>query len=89
MRYYKVVENDYIYGIGIGAGSEEITETQYNEMLSMIHNRPAAPEGFTYRLTKELEWELQELPPVEEAEATEEDFLSALAELGVNVHEEK
>ena len=89
MRYYKVFDDNYIHVIGTGAGGEEIIETQYNEMLSMIHNRPAAPEGFAYRLTKALEWELQELPPVEEAEATEEDYISALAELGVNVHEEK
>lgn len=67
---------------------EEITENQYNEILAMLRNRPTAPEGFSYRLTKELEWELQELPPVEEAEATEEDFMAALAELGVNVNEE-
>lgn len=68
---------------------EEIIENQYNEILAMLRNRPTAPEGFSYRLTKELEWELYELP-VEEAEeeATEEDFMAALAELGVNVNEE-
>lgn len=89
MRYYKVIENNYIHVIGTGAGGEEITEAEYNEILSIIHNKPTAPDGFGYRLTKELEWELYELPPVEEeTEATEEDFLSALAELGVNVNEE-
>lgn len=45
---------------------EEITETQYNEILSMLHNRPTAPDGFAYRLTANLEWELYELPVEEE-----------------------
>ena len=69
---------------------EEITEAEYNHIKSIIDNRPTAPDGFAYRLTKELEWELYELPPVEEeeTEATEEDFMAALAELGVNVNEE-
>ena len=47
---------------------KEITETQYNEILAMLHNIPTAPEGFAYRLTEELEWELYELP-AEEVEA--------------------
>ena len=90
MRYYKVIDDKYIHVIGTGAGGEEITETQYNEILSMIHNRPTAPEGCSYRLNKELEWEPYKLPPMEEeTEATEEDFMAALAELGVNIHEEK
>lgn len=42
---------------------EEITETQYSEILSMLRNRPIAPDGFAYRLTESLEWELHELPP--------------------------
>ena len=49
---------------------EEITEAKYNEILTMLHNSPTAPEGFAYRLTKELEWELYEVPvedePIEE-----------------------
>jgi hypothetical protein len=50
---------------------EEITETQYNEILSMLRNRPNAPEGFAYRLTQALEWELYELPPAEPEELSE------------------
>lgn len=47
---------------------EEITEAKYNEILTMLHNIPTAPEGFAYRLTKELEWELYEVPVEEEPE---------------------
>lgn len=42
---------------------KEITEAEYNEILSMLRNRPIAPDGFAYRLTENLEWELYELPP--------------------------
>ena len=65
---------------------EKITEAKYNEILSMLHNKPTAEEGFAYRLTVDLEWELYEVPVEEEtdAEATEEDYQNALAEFGVN-----
>ena len=57
---------------------EEITETQYNEILFMLRNAPVAPNGFAYRLTKELEWELYELPPVEEPELTADEALDII-----------
>lgn len=55
---------------------KEITAEKYNEILSILHNRPTAPEGYAYRLTESDEWELCE-QPVEEIEedpelATEE-----------------
>ena len=56
---------------------EEITETQYNEILSMLRNRPTAPDGFAYRLTRELEWELYEAP-VEEPELTADEALEII-----------
>ena len=78
MRYYKILDNNYILAIGTGNGGEEITESRYNEILSILRNRPSAPDGFGYRLTKELEWELQELPPVEEEELTAEEALAII-----------
>lgn len=57
---------------------EEITETQYSEILSMLRNRPTAPDGFAYRLTAELEWELYELPPVEEPELSADEALDII-----------
>ncbi len=64
----------------------KITEAEYNEIFQLIKNRPTAPEGYDYRLTDTLEWELYELPiegKIEEA-ATEEDYLQALERLGVS-----
>lgn len=67
--YGKYINDNYIVGVGTGAGTgSEITEDEYNEILDKINNRPTAPEGFTYRLTTALEWELVELPPIENNE---------------------
>lgn len=49
----------------------EITAEQYNEILTMLRNRPNAPEGYGYRLTDDLQWELYELTPVEVEEDPE------------------
>ena len=58
---------------------EEITETRYNEILSMLHNKPTAEKGYAYRLTADLEWELYEVPAEEtENEITEEEALEIL-----------
>ena len=72
MRYFAIKEQGIVLGVGIAQHSgEEITETQYNEILSMLSNRPTAPDGFAYRLTAEVEWELYELPILEEPQLTE------------------
>lgn len=90
MKYILLIDRGVVLGVGMAEHvGEEITENQYNEILSMLSNRPTAPDGFAYRLTAELEWELYEAPVEEdEAEATEADYISALAELGVAVNEE-
>ena len=49
----------------------EITVEKYGEIMEMIRNRPTAPEGYAYRLTESLEWELYELPVEEIEEDTE------------------
>ena len=73
---YKYINNGYIIGVGTGAGAgEPITEDEYNKILDKINNRPTAPEGFTYRLTTALEWELCELPPLENNEDSEDELI--------------
>lgn len=86
MRYYKIISNGYVLVIGTGAAGEEITKNEYDEMMSVIDNRPAAPDGYAYRLTEKLEWELAktETPDIGE-EATAEDYQAALAEMGVQI----
>ena len=87
--YFKLIEEDYIVLIGTGGGDTEITREEYETILSVIHNRPAAQPGYAYKLRTDLTWELREVPPApeEDMEATEEDYLAALAELGVSVNE--
>lgn len=87
MRYYKIIENGYIPAIGTGPGGEEISAEEYNSIMALIQSKPAAEDGYDYKLKKDLTWELYELPPVEEVdeEATAEDYIAALVELGVEV----
>ena len=85
MRFYKIINNGYLVAIGNGSGGTEITESEYNNLLEIIHNKPTAESGFDYRLKADLTWEMYELPPmpIEDEEATAEDYEAALAELGV------
>lgn len=62
MRYYIQKDEDYIYGIGTGDSGEEITETEYNDLMTMIRNRPVR-EGYGYKLKTNLTWEEYVLPP--------------------------
>ena len=57
--------------------AEEITETEYNRIKSIVSNRPTAPDGFAYRLTAEMEWELYELD-LEDPELTEAEVLDII-----------
>ena len=90
MKYCIMTENGYIDFIGTDTGGVEISREEYETILGVIENRPEAETGYTYKLRTDLTWELHEVPPMSEddAEATEEDYLAALAELGVTVDEE-
>lgn len=63
--FYKYIDDKFIIGVGIGLGGEKITEQEYNSILDKINNRPEAPEGYSYRLTTAMEWELCETPNIE------------------------
>lgn len=76
--FYKYINDKFIIGVGTGTGGEEITEQEYNSILDKINNRPEAPEGYSYRLTTAMEWELCEVPKTEptaeEIIESEEDY---------------
>ena len=63
MRYYKRISNNYILAIGTGNGNDEITEQEYNEIMSVIQFCPNE-EGKGYRLCTDLTWEEYDIPPV-------------------------
>lgn len=85
--FYKVIENGYITGIGTNGPDtvEAITEEEYRELRSIIHDAPHdAPVGYAYMLRADtLTWELVELPPEPDAEAEISDYEQELADLGV------
>lgn len=71
--FYKYINKNFIIGVGTGSGGEEITEKEYNSILEKINNRPEAPEGYSYRLTTAMKWELCEVPKIEPT--TEEEII--------------
>ena len=61
-KYFKNIEGEYLTAISTGAGMEEITQEEYDHILSVIRSAPVAEEGYQYRLKVDLTWELVELP---------------------------
>lgn len=79
MRYYKTIENGFILAIGTGGGNIEITEAEYGEILTVIHNKPARTETTDYRLKTDLTWEAYPVePPDPDPELDGEDALEIL-----------
>ena len=70
----KLIIDGYIAALSTGGGTE-ITEAEYNEILTIIHNKPAATETTDYRLREDLTWEESPIDPpdpdpdIDEAEA--------------------
>lgn len=89
MKYFRNIQDNYIAALSTGSGGEEITQEEYEHILSLVRSCPKADTGYQYRLRTDLTWELVELPPDDDdSEATEADYIAALAELGVTVNEE-
>lgn len=74
MRYYKLIENGYITAIGTGGGGTEITEQEYNTIMTVIHQKPPRSGDMDYRLKTDLTWEEYYSPepePPEDIDDTE------------------
>lgn len=78
MRFYKIIENGYILAIGVGNNGTEITESEYNEIMAVIHQKPTRGETTDYRLKENLTWEAYEVPPLPEPEPDDSELLSIL-----------
>lgn len=79
MRYYKQTDSGYIIAIGTGLGGTEITEDEYNTILSAIRAKPKAVGTTDYRLRDDLTWEAYEIEPVtEDTELTDDEALEIL-----------
>ena len=68
VRHYKLIEDGYLVGIGVGGGGTEITAGEYAGLAALIADKPAPPEGYDYRLREDLQWQLFLLPEPEEDE---------------------
>lgn len=82
MKHYKVTDNGYILSVGTGNNGQEITETEYNEIMSAIQNKPMTTETTDYMLKEDLTWEAYQIKPVEPEPTTEEllDILTGESE---------
>lgn len=81
MRFYKLIDNEYISSIGTGGGGTEIAESEYYKILSTIQNKPPREGSIDYRLKEDLTWEQYERepePPAEEMEIDSEEALNLL-----------
>lgn len=97
--YQKIIENRYIVSIVSGVSNGNITEAEYNSLLVIISNKPFAGGGYDYRLKDDLEWELYELPVVEEEhpaytaeqleQMTSAELEQICAELGISPNKNK
>lgn len=70
--YFKKVDDGYIKEIGtsdfISGSLEEITVSEYDEILTLIQNKPAETDTLKYRLKTDLTWEEYEVEPPEPSE---------------------
>lgn len=65
-KYYKNIEDGYIISISTGIGNEEITQEEFENILSLIRNRNEPEEGFDYKLRTDLMWEQVKVPVLDE-----------------------
>lgn len=77
MKFFKRIDNGYIVAIGTGTFGN-ISEEEYNTILSIIHNKPPRTETTDYRLREDLTWEEYEIPPMPEPEPDAEEILNIL-----------
>lgn len=98
MRYYKLIEanTNKLIAIGTNCGGTEITEAEYNELLSIIHTKAdlvnrvyngeitidAVPEEWREEIQRRVD---ERIAADAEAEANAEDYEAALREMGVEV----
>lgn len=63
MRFYKNIESNHITAIGTGGGGVEITESEYNTIMSVIQSKPPRTGNTDYHLKTDLTWEAYEREP--------------------------
>ena len=64
--WYKIVKDGYITVIGKGSGGTQISEAEYNDIMTVMKTVPTAQNGYAYRLKENLTWELYEVEITDE-----------------------
>ena len=81
MKYYKIISGIYILSIiqtnSNAITAEEVTKAEYDEIKSVVDEKPPAREGYDYKLKTDLTWEEYKLPDNPEPEYTVEDKAEA------------
>lgn len=82
-KYFKNIEDDYIVSISTGTGAEEITQEEYDNIMSVIRSRPTPEVGYDYKLRADLTWELIEVEviPEDEVEISDDEFMNMVEEV--------
>ena len=98
VRYYaQYNESGKLIAIGTGPGGVEITESEYNALLTEIREKAVlvdklyngeitisdVPTEWQEEIQRRVDERRASEPDPEEAEATTEDFINALTEAGV------
>lgn len=78
MNYFKQISDSYILAVGTGAGGTEITETEYNQILAVIHAKPPRTDTEDYHLREDLTWEAFAVEPLPEPELDDSEALEIL-----------
>ena len=87
--YYKVIEDNILTSIGIleniNENVIEITESEYNEILSVIQNKPEDTEAIIYKLHSDtLEYVAYDRPEEPVIEPTDPVIDSIISEVASN-----
>ena len=56
------INNGYIISIMHGAKESNISDAEYQGIMDKVNRKPTPQDGYDYRLTVDLEWELFKLP---------------------------
>ena len=77
------INNGYIISIMHGADVGNISDAEYQAIMDKVNRKPTPPDGYDYRLTVDLEWEMFELPKETDEPETDGATEAALAKPGV------
>ena len=77
---YKIVNGGYIEAVGIGNAGIEISQSEYDEIISVIAEKPIDTATVGHKLKTDLTWESYEKEPVPPYvdEPTTEELLDIL-----------